>query len=151
MGAGRGSTLKRMSIASAFSQLGQTVMPTVMAAAFPDTCTITAETTTAGTGGGVIKSGTSNAYTSIPCAYEPIQKFGWQKDQGDQIVSTQIYMVTIPTHYSNAGTPTRINLDPKTHRIVVAARGNEPAKTFRIQNVGDQMGVVFEIIAAREN
>jgi hypothetical protein len=137
-----------MSLAAVFNTLGQSVLPTVLGAAFPDTCTITAETISAGTGGGRIKSGTTNAYTSIPCAYEPIQKFGWQKDQGDKIVSTQIYMVTIPTHTA-AGT--RISLDPKTHRIVVAARGNEPAKTFRIQNVGDQMGVVFEIIAAREN
>jgi hypothetical protein len=137
-----------MSLASVFNQLGQDVIPTVLAAAFPDTCTITAETTSAGTGGGRIKSGTTVAYADVPCAYEPIQKFGWQKDQGDKIVSTQIYMVTIPTHTA-AGT--RISLDPKTHRIVVAARGNEPAKTFRIQNVGDQMGVVFEIIAAREN
>jgi hypothetical protein len=123
-------------------------MPKVLAAVLPDTCTITAETTSAGSGGGRIKTATSNAYTSVPCAYEPIQKFGWQKDQGDKIVSTQIYKVTMPTHTA-AGT--RINLDPKTHRIVVAARGTEPAKTFRIQNVGDDMGVVYVVIAAREN
>jgi hypothetical protein len=51
------------------------------------------------------------------------------------------------THKSGS----RINLDPKAHRLVVAARGNEPAKTFRIISIGDDQGVVFEVICEREN
>lgn len=134
-----------------FSNLGQRIIPSALASAFPDTCTIAAEEYTAGTGGGRIKTGVEgayDAYTDVPCAYEAIQKFGWQKDQGDKIVSTQVYKVTIPTHTPNG---TRIDFNVKTHSIVVAARGNEPVKTFRPMSVGDDMGIVFEIIAAREN
>lgn len=138
-----------MSTAAIFNKLGQTLIPNALAIALPDTCTITAETTSAGTGGGRIKTGTSNAYSSIPCAYEPLG--GARFDSADKLVSTNAYKVTLPTHYSNSGTPTRINLDPKTHKIVVGARGNEPAKTFRIISIADDLGVVFEVVCQKEN
>ena len=130
--------------------LGQTVVPMIGAAAFPDTMTITAETTTQGTGGGQVKSGTTNAYTSVPVAYKPLSAYK-RAAYADRLVSSEGYELTVPTHTS---TGTRINLDPKTHKLVVNARtspGDEPQKTFRIIAVGDDSGVVFEVVCDKEN
>jgi hypothetical protein len=138
-----------MSLAAVFNTLGQDVMPLVAAAVFPDLLSITAETLVSDSGGGYSSSSTSTAYSSIPCAYEPLS--GNRFDSAGKLVSTQAYKVTIPTHYDVAGTATRINLNPATHKLVVAARGNEPAKTFRIVAAPDEMGVIYEVLAEKEN
>lgn len=136
-----------MSTAAIFNTLGQTLMPNALAVVLPDTLTVKSETRSTSSGGGQIKSGATNAVTGVPCMYEPIQKFGWKKDQADKINSSQMYLVTIPTHKSG----TRINLDPKSHYFVVDARGSEPAKTFKIISIGDLHGVYFEVVCSREN
>jgi hypothetical protein len=133
-------------LTTVFNLLGQTVVPAIGAAAFPDTMTITAETTSQGTGGGMVKSATSNAHTNVPCAYKP--NTGRRVPIGDKLVSVGDYTVVLPTHTA-AGT--RINLDPKTHSFVVNARGNEPAKTFRIEYIGDHAGVKYEVLCTKEN
>lgn len=135
-----------MTLTAHFNTLGQSVIPQVMALGMPDLCTITAETVTSGSGGGQVKTGTTNAYTSVPCKYVP--KTGSRFTSADKLVSVNVYVVHLPTHTA-AGT--RINLDPKTHKIIVTARGNEPAKTFRIVSIADKQGVVFEVTAEREN
>lgn len=135
-----------MGTANVFNKLGQSLMPKVAAAVFPDTLTVVAETTATDSGGARYKSATTNAYTSVPCAYEPAQ-IERRIEQGGKVLSSQQYIVTMPTHTA-AGS--RINLDPKTHRLTVAARGNEPAKTFRIIAVRDPMGVMFEVVCELE-
>lgn len=120
-----------------------------MATAFPDTLSVMEETTSAGTGGGRIKSGNTYYFEGVPCIAEHIQKFGWRKDQGDKNMSTQMYLVTMPTH--ELATGNRIELDPAVHRLVIDERGNEPEKTLRIVSIGDVHGVVFEVVASREN
>jgi hypothetical protein len=138
-----------MSLASVFDTLGQNVMPQVALATFPDLLTVTAETPVSDSGGGFSSSATTNAYTNIPCVYEPLS--GSRFDTNGKLLSVHAYKVTVPTHYNNAGTMTRINLNPATHRLVVASRGNEPAKVFRIVSVGDEMGIVFEVTCEKEN
>lgn len=110
--------------------------------------TIKAESaSTTGTGGGRIKGTASNAYTQVPVSYEPVKNTkGARVEAGTKSVSNQQYILTLPTHHNGS----RINLDPKIHRLVVDARGNEPAKTFRIISVGDVKGVVFEVVCQRE-
>lgn len=129
--------------------LAQSVIPQVFAAlrnaGLNDSCTIKAEALTVGTGGDRV-TGSTDAYTSVPCSYEPLK--GARIGSGDKLLSINAYTVTIPTHTA-AGT--RINLDPSAHKIVTNARGNEPAKTFRIVSVGDESGVVYSVIAEREN
>lgn len=136
-----------MSLAAVFNKLGQIVVPKVAAAAFPDTLTVYADTLAQDSGGATRKTGTTAAYSSVPCAYEPLQ-IERRIEQGAKLLSSQEYRITMPTHTANQ---TRINLDPKTHRLTVAARGNEPAKTFRIIAIGDQMGVNYEVLCQREN
>jgi hypothetical protein len=136
-------------ISEFYNDLGQEYFPYLADRMFSDLLTITAETPVSDGGGGFSSSATTNAYTNIPCAYEPLS--GSRFDTNGKLLSVNAYRVTIPTHYDNAGTMTRINLNPATHRLVVASRGNEPAKVFRIVSVGDEMGIVFEVTCEKEN
>jgi hypothetical protein len=124
-------------------------MPRVLAKVLPDLCTIQALNPVSDGAGGFTQGTPTNAYTSVPCAYEPLS--GARFDNNGKLLSINAYKVTLPTHYNNAGTQTRINLDPTVHRIVTATRGNEPAKTFRIVSIADDAGVVFEVLTEREN
>lgn len=136
-----------MSLAAVFDTLGQTVLPQVAAAVFPDLMNITGETRSAGTGGGQIKSAVTESYWDVPVTYEPMQIEN-RLTSADKLLSTQQYMVTFPTHEPSG---VRIDIDPKQHKLVVLERGNEPEKTFRIVSIRDQSGVVFEAICTKEN
>ncbi len=137
-----------MNLASVFNTLGQTVIPDIASKVFPDTMTIKAEgNATTGTGGGRIKGTATDYLTGVPVAYEATgSNDKSQMLAGDKAISTQQYILTFATHKSGS----RINLDPKVHRLVVDARGNEPAKAFRIITIKDSMGVVFEAVCERE-
>jgi hypothetical protein len=137
-----------MSLATVFNRLGQTVIPGVAAAAFPDTLTVETPTLTSDNAGGFYPSATVSTYTNIPCAYEP--QGGGKTDANGKLLSVENYKVTMPTHYSLAGVPTRINLNPTRQRLVITARGNEPAKTMRMMSIADDMGVCFEVFCQRE-
>jgi len=131
-----------------YNEMGQDIFPDVMPVMFPDTMTVIAETITKDSQGRAIKSSTANAYTSVPVGYDTAP-MGWgnRRIQGDRSVSVQEYILTFPTHTS-AGT--RIDLDPEKHRLVVDARGNEPAKTFRIMSITDNVGAFYEVLCERE-
>lgn len=135
-----------MSVATAFNSLAN-VMGTVLAVAFPDTLTVQTLNETSGTGGMKIKATTTNTYTSVPCIYELIEKYAWRRNQGEKNLSTQKYKVTFPTHLSG----TRMTINPATQRLLVAARGDEPSFTLRMDAVASDMGVVFVAIASKEN
>jgi hypothetical protein len=135
-----------MSSADVFNEIADD-MGEILPESFPDTLTVVTLNESAGTGGGRIKASTTNTYTSVPCVVEYIQKFGWRKDQADRNVSTQKYTVTMPTHLNG----TRMTLNPATQRLVVAARGDEPEYTLRIDTISSDMGVVFIINASKEN
>lgn len=138
-----------MGLGTIFNNLGQNVIPSVLTKVLPDLCTIQALNPTSDGAGGYTQGTPTTAYPSIPCAYEPLS--GARFDTNGKLLSINAYRVTLPTHYNNAGTQTRIQLDPTVHRIVTATRGNEPAKTFRIVSIADDMGVVFEVLTEREN
>lgn len=135
-----------MSTAAVFNSLAD-VMGSALANAFPDTLTVKTATESAGAGGQKIRTGEANTYTGVPCIYELIEKYAWRKDEGDRNLSTQMYKVTMPTH-SGA---TRMTLNPATQRLVIAARGDEPSFTLRIISVANDMGVIYTVIAAKEN
>jgi hypothetical protein len=138
-----------MSLAAMFNLLGQTIVPQIMDAAFPDTLSVMVETTTAGTGGGRIKTleAANAAWVGVPCRYAPIQKFGWQKEMAEQPVGTQKYLVILPMYHNGV----RVSLT-SNHKLKVAARGLEPVKTFKIdQPPGDVQGVNWEVVATKEN
>ena len=138
-----------MSLAAMFNTLGQRIVPQIAAAAFPDTLSVMVETSVAGTGGGRIKTleAANAAWVGVPCKYEPIQKFGWLKEQAEMPVGTQIYLVTLPVYHAGV----RVNLT-SNHKLKVAARGLEPVKTFKVvQPPGDRMGVTWEVVATKDS
>jgi hypothetical protein len=126
------------------NDLGQRILPSVFSslnsAGIVDTMTIKAETAaTIGTGGGRIKGTPTDAYEAVPVSYEPTQ-VEKRVVTGDKAVSSLQYTLTFPTHHVGE----RIDIDPKTHRLIVDARGNEPEKTFQFTGDRDISGVVFE-------
>lgn len=131
-----------------FNELGQDIFPEVMPVMYPDTMTVIAETINKDSQGRQVKASTANAYTTVPVFYEPMPlSFGDRRVQGERSVSVQEYILTFPTHTS-AGV--RINIDPEKHRLQVDARGNEPAKVFRITALSDHQGVFYEAFCERE-
>lgn len=132
-----------MSLAEVFDTLGQTVIPAIADAVFPDTMNIKAESQeTIGNGGERIKGSVTNAYTNVPCVYEPVARERSSRNVvGDKATPAMRYTLKFPTHQNGA----RIDIDARTHRPVVNARGNEPQKTFRfIGQPRDKSGVIFE-------
>lgn len=141
-------------MAHVFNILGQSVLPKVFAklnsTGLTDLMNVKGETNTVGTGGGRIKSASTDVYTNIPVVFEPDNR-GNKVTQGEQLVANQTYTLTFPSH-TNAGV--RYNIDPKSHRLVVQARtgtGTEPQKTFRILTIEDVQGNLFRAVCVKEN
>jgi hypothetical protein len=128
-------------------ELAEDEIPEIMLEVMPDTMSITGETRTQGPGGGQIKNAAGAVYDGVPVLYEPKVSGSDRVVVGEKLVSVQEYTLTFPAYLNGA----RINVDPKNHRLVVDPRGNEPAKTFLITSIRDQMGVYFEAICTKEN
>jgi len=137
-----------------FNKLGQSVLPKVFnklsGVGLTDLMSVTGETTTAGTGGGRIKSATTTVYSNIPCIFEPSGS-GMKNVNQSKIMSEQEYTLKFPTH-SSAGV--RYTINPELHRLVIQARsapGDEPQKTFRILTIKDKQGNLYEAKVVKED
>ena len=131
--------------------LGQTGFPQIAAVIFLDTMTIQASVTTKGSGGGQVKSGTTDVYTDVPVNYIPIMRQERRDTENEQLTSFEDYVLAFPTHQDIGGDNVRIDLDPTKHRFIVQPRGNEPEKTFRFISLREDSGVVFEAVCQKEN
>jgi hypothetical protein len=141
-------------MANVFNSLGQKILPLIFTklsgVGLTDQMDIITEATSAGAGGGRIKTALTVVYSNVPVLFEPAGD-GTKNVQGDKLVSNQEYILTCPSH-TPAGS--RIAIDPKSHRLTVKARtgtGTEPAKNFRIISVKDKQGNLFEIRAIKED
>ncbi len=129
-----------MRAAALFNKIGKTSIPRIGSRIFPDRMTVVKQNYTPGSGGGRTKTAPTNVHTSIPCTYHA--NSGEQVLIGDKPDRKEEYSVSFPSH-TPAGV--RINIDPQEHRLVVAARGNEPQKTFRMTApLKDKAGMMFE-------
>ena len=135
-----------MSLASVFNELGQTIMPTVFAEVMPDTLNVIEFTNVSDNAGGQFTT-SATVYEDVSCVYEPME-IEYRRVASDKTISIQQYRVTFATHDDLQA---RIDIDPRVHRLNVIARGNEPAKVFRIIALRDISGVVFEAVCEREN
>lgn len=137
-------------MAGVLEQLNEIILPSIFGSlqnvGIVDTMTIYERTQTRDAAGGVVKSAGVAAYEAIPVSYEPVQ-FKTQFDANGKVLSSQQYKLTCPITYNDI----RLDIDASKHYFVVDARGYEPAKTFRPFTIRDDSGVVFEIIAEREN
>lgn len=135
-----------MSLASIFDTLGQTVIPDIAAKVFPDTMDVMAAAPTSDNAGGTVKGTPAAVYASVPVAVEHAPKISDDRtDKAGKLYSISHYWLTFPTHQGGS----RINLDA-THRLKVLARGNEPARTFRIVRIGNEQGVNYSALCIEE-
>lgn len=124
-------------------RVGQEIAPQY----FPETCSIKTHTPTKSATGGKIKGADSDFKTGVPCVVEKLSNAGSRFAGKD--ISTASHKLKIPC-VDSAGE--RINFDITVHRkILVNARGLEPAKTYLPIAFTDKSGVVFEIICEKEN
>lgn len=112
---------------------------------YPDTCTIETENMVSDGAGGFIPGTPTNTYTGIRCCYLPFS--GNTTDASGKMITFTGYKVEIPVIQNGS----RVDIDTTTQRIIVDARGSEPAKTFRIDAPPDHQGIVYTIYATKEN
>lgn len=116
----------------------------MMAAQFPDLCTIrNAQPPTSGPTGGKVKGSTA-LHSSVPCLYSPLR--GSERQTGEGSNAFADYRILMPAEVNGA----RITVAAK-HQIVVAARGNQPARTFEVVNVLNESGVYLACEAVLKN
>jgi hypothetical protein len=138
-----------MSTAAIFESSAR-ILASAWANVFPRTCTIKRRNKSQSAGGDTILGTPTNAYTSVPCLFEVIPKFGWQRDQGEKVTTTQKYNVFLPTRYNNAGTWTRITIDADTDYLVVDAVELEPAITLKPDSAPNDLGMQYTMVATAE-
>jgi hypothetical protein len=140
-------------MATVLNTLGQDIIPDIFSklqgVGLVDTMTIKRESASTDSAGGQIKGTVSNAYTSVPVDVKP-KMSGSRFIQTDTPRSMLEYELTFPTH-DTSSTPARISIDVTTDRLVVDARGNEPARTFRILSIANEHGVDFVAICEKED
>jgi hypothetical protein len=139
-------------MAHVFNELSQKILPKVFGklsgVGLTDLMDVVGQVTTAGTGGGRIKTKTETVYCGIPVIFDA--GGGSKAVQRDQLTSETGYMVKFPSHNENG---TRYAINPETHRLRVKSRtfpGDEPAKVFRIISLKDMQGNLYEAMVIRE-
>lgn len=141
-------------MAHVFNDLSQKILPKVFGklsgVGLTDVMDVIGQTTTAGTGGGRIKSASENVYCNVPVIFEAVG-YNDKVMRGERLTSDQEYSVKFPTHNENG---TRYAIDPVKHRLKVRSRsfpGDEPAKVFRVISIKDMQGNLYEAIVRRED
>lgn len=117
------------------------IAATVIENVFPDECSISrpAQSSTVTAYGGVAPS-YSTVASSIGCAWAPSGKTGMEYMRAGQINEAVPYTVTLPGS---------IDVKPKD-RIVVVARGDEPARTFEVKALLRNAGVTIDALCTLE-
>lgn len=124
--------------------LNESVVPMVGSLVFPNTMTITSETVAAGSGGGRVKSATTDLVTDVPCKYDAMQ-VETRVNHADRLISIQQYMFTFPMYLNGERiTPTTAS------KFVVQESGNEPAKTFKVTALRDRR-IKWEAVCTKED
>jgi hypothetical protein len=113
----------------------RTVVTDILNTQAPDTCNIMRPALSDDGRGGKSSTPAAVSGTPVRCLYEPLKG-------NDQLVAAAPvgftnYRITLP-----AGTDVK-----GKDQILVAARGGEPARTFEVSHVLQQMGVVIEVVA----
>jgi hypothetical protein len=111
----------------------QTVVTGILATQAPDTCNILAETSVSDGGGGQRKTWTPINGSPLPCICQP-------KTGHKQVAAEKWEVVTDHVLFIKADA-----VVTSKHRIQVLSRGPLAARTFRIETILEQMGVVKEI------
>ena len=136
-----------MGVSEAITNLGLKVAPKVFAKAAPDVLFIL-RSVSSGAGGGISDGGggtiktaatVTNQSQPIPCAYIPLTRY-INDSEGGGVVSTGEYNVQFSASYAD-GSMIDVN---SNDRLKVAARGNQPERTFKIFSINRFSGVYIE-------
>jgi len=113
-------------------------------AMFPDLCTVrAAQATSASATGGKVRPSTS-VHANVPCLYKPLRAS--ERLSGEGSTGFADYEILMPAVVADA----QITVAPK-HQVVVAARGEQPARTFEVVGVLNVSGVYLKCLAALRN
>ena len=107
---------------------------------FPDTCSVSRPTFTTGDYGTSTPS-YSNVATNVNCSWGPSGKDAKEYVRALQITGVTVYLIAMKA---------TIDVKPKD-RIVVAARGDEPARTFEVKGPPIRnSGVTIDVLCTLE-
>lgn len=129
-----------MSMANVFNKLSTSIIPKIANKVFPDLLTIS-RATQVSDGGGSSTQTIAVVFDDVNCIYEPLND-SVKYFVADSINSKQKYVITIPRNQN--GNLISIKTDDL---ITVKARGNEPAKNFKLLGVKNDSSVILEIVA----
>jgi hypothetical protein len=123
----------------------QTVVTSVFGSRAPDTCDVLRVTAASdGAGGQPARAAAPVGPTGIPCFYEP--KKSWERTGADKLESVADYVVYLPVTHNS----TLVEVAGRD-QIRVAARGNQPARTFQVTGVEQIQGVIVQVRAVLLN
>jgi hypothetical protein len=139
-------------MAHIFNKLGQDIMPTIFDklqdVGLTESMTVhrkSAASTDAG--GGRVKGAATMVYYGVPVSVEPASSER-RAMQGDKPLSSHSHDLVFPTHDAFGN---NLVIDPSTDRLVVDARGNESAKTFRVIAIASDAGIMFRAHCEKED
>jgi hypothetical protein len=133
-----------MSLADAFDTMAA-VAGAAFGAMFPDLCAVQSPTNTQGSSGGNRPSWANvTGLSSVPCLYS--SRRGMERDAAGALTAFTDFEILMPSEVSG----TLVSVAPK-YRIMVAARGTQPARTFEVVSVASEAGVYWRVAAVLRN
>ena len=129
-------------MSDALTRIATQAVPSIAQGIFPDRMTIVSQASSQDDIGGTYGGTTTNAFTNVPVSYQPETTSGDREIVGDASDVKQRYVLRFPAYHNGV----RIGIDPSLHRLVVAARGSEPAKTFVILKPRDHAGGMWTVV-----
>jgi hypothetical protein len=130
-------------------ELGQDILPEIFSALESEgivgTMSIVSDTLTTDGAGGLKRTAGTTDYTDVPVTYKARVTFRNDIDASQQRI-LRGYELTFPVYHAGE----RITLDIDSQVFTIAARGLEPAKTFRPISVDDGQGVRYKVFCEKE-
>jgi hypothetical protein len=113
----------------------------IMLSVAPDTCDVLRVTTSSdGAGGQAQGTPATVSPTGIPCFYEA--KRSNERVAGDKAEAVGDYIIYLPVTHSG----TAVDVTGRD-QVRVAARGNQPARTFQVTGVEQIQGIIIQVRA----
>lgn len=114
---------------------------------FPDECSISRPATSIGDyGTGSPSHSTVSGMTGIGCAWEALSETAAQEYiRAGQVNEVCTYKITMASAINGVA----INIKPRD-RVVVAARGIEPARTFEVKGIPRNAGLPITVLCTLE-
>ena len=120
----------------------------IMESSFPDECSVTRPpaASTVSAYGSIPTAGYSTVVSSIGCSWGPLSKSaGMEYVRAGQINEVVNYMISMASAVGGIA----VDIKPKD-RVVVVARGIEPARTFEVKAIIRDAGLPLLVLCTME-